>query len=225
MNAPLLWSLCAVRHEEMEQESNIEKVAGNLTTDVALSLFATLAGGYLAPLLPVLTSSLASTRHSHRIRNAIVDLNGKLSRMEADIYRLNDSQFKLIGEAVRTLTSTVNDEKIELLKSCIVNTVDAEGIDDSEAVAVARALRDISTKQFKVLEKYRNSERILIYEVEAPENTAGTETWLLTGTDEATAIFELSALGLLAIEASGAGGGLHYRYLSSAHRLLNLCLS
>ncbi|EJS2612058.1 hypothetical protein NW622_004734, partial [Vibrio alginolyticus] len=107
----------------MEKPSLLEKVSGNVGTTVAATLIAASGGAYLAPILPVLTGSLANGRYQRRIDSALSDLNNRLSFFEDKISSLSDTQFQLISETVISLMKTTSEEKIELLKSAVVYTV------------------------------------------------------------------------------------------------------
>lgn len=208
----------------MKQQSTLEKIGGNLGVSTGLTFIGALAGGPVAALLPLLSTSLAATRHAKRIDDAFRDLDSKLELVESSLRDLTDNQYKLIGETILALATSVNIEKIELLKSCILNTIEVTDINDSDITVISRALRDISIKQFRTLVQYRDSEEIVIYELVQTPKENDRRTWLVTGAEDAISIFTLSNLGLLAIVASGAGGTIHYKYLDSAYRLIDLCL-
>ena len=208
----------------MKQQSSLEKVSGNLGVSTGLTFIAALAGGPVAPFLPLLSSSLASTRHAKRIEDAFQDLDNKLKLVENSLRDLTDNQYKLICETILALATSVQVEKIELLKSCILNTIEVTELDDSDVTVISRALRDISIKQFRTLVQYRDSEEIVIYELVQTPKENDRRTWLVTSEEDSVSIFTLSNLGLLAIVASGAGGTIHYKYLDSAYKLIDLCL-
>ena len=52
---------------EVEKPSMLEKVSGSLAIEGALTTIGALAAFSLAPLLPVLSNSLANRRHKQRI--------------------------------------------------------------------------------------------------------------------------------------------------------------
>src|SRR5256885_1203182 len=102
-----------VRHPMNDplQPSGVEKVAGNLATEAALTVVAALAGGPLAPLLPVLAKSLAASRQQQRVQQALVDVRQTLEAHEAQIRDLTDEQYKLLNESVLAILNTTQAEK------------------------------------------------------------------------------------------------------------------
>lgn len=47
--------------------SGVEKILGHIATEASLTIVAAIVGGPLAPLLPVLTKSLAASRQQDRV--------------------------------------------------------------------------------------------------------------------------------------------------------------
>lgn len=107
----------------MQKETFLEKVCGNTGTSVATTLIAASGGVYLAPLIPILTTSLANNRYQKRVENAFSDVNERLSPLEDAVKNLSDNQFKLVGEILSFIMHTTNDDKIELLKNAAISGV------------------------------------------------------------------------------------------------------
>lgn len=207
----------------MKDETPLEVASGSLVTGLLTTVIATAAGGYLAPLLPVLTSSIASTRQAKRVERALVQINERLAAMEDAVTYMSDNQLKVVLEIVQTIFTTTNDEKIELLKSCAVNCVTESELSDEDAFVISRALRDITIAQFRSLLKFANADEIVIFSELHMPSAEDKRTWLVTGTKDAETIFGLATIGLLAIVASGAGGTIHYKYLPAGRKFLEFC--
>ena len=52
---------------QIDRPSNLEKISGNLLSEIGMTVLATYFGTPLAALLPVLSNSLASGRHKKRV--------------------------------------------------------------------------------------------------------------------------------------------------------------
>ncbi|WP_339136464.1 MAG: hypothetical protein WGN25_01100 [Candidatus Electrothrix sp. GW3-4] len=136
----------------MEEKSKIESVAGSLSTTLVTTGIGVLSGG-IASFLPLLTGTLAHGRHVKRIEAAIKDLEESINKQGLRINELTDAQYKIIGDAINCMLSTVDEEKIEYLKRAIRNSFKPETASELEyeAEVLTRTLRDISAKEAKFI--------------------------------------------------------------------------
>lgn len=124
---------------------------GNTATNVAMSLLAAQVATPLAALLPVLTSALASGRHKERVEAAIHTLERDLEKHRNKLKDVSDAQYKLINEAVLTVFSTLNENKLTYLRRVVINALDENEIEPLEASLLSRVIRDISAEEIKFL--------------------------------------------------------------------------
>lgn len=136
---------------ELQPPSNLEKTTGNLLVTASTTFIAAVSGTAVGALLPVLTSTLASNRHSKRIEATIIDINNRLSKIENIDKSLTDAQYKLISELVLTILNTPDEEKISHLKHAVYETPLVDALTMHEATILSRALNAISIGELKLL--------------------------------------------------------------------------
>lgn len=200
----------------MESDSYLEKVSGNLGTSIVATLIAASSGTYLAPLLPVLASSLASGRYQKKVTDALSDINSRLHSHSKAIEKLSDEQFRLIGDIVGTILKTANNEKIEILKGAAVNSALNPHIEEHEASVVARVLRDISVDELKYLACLNGVETINLFGKGNQLDHEGTTikdgaAFLNTDSYDAELLSGLINLGLIIPDGTGLSASMFYR--------------
>ena len=149
-----------VEMNRLKSASVLEKVTGNVVTESALTLVSVVAGGALTALLPVLSKSLASARHSQRVESALADISEVLEEHAGILKELTDSQFKLINEAVLTILQTTNDEKLRYLRRVVENGMAMDDLDHQEATILPRIIRDISAEEIEFLVRNASYKKI-----------------------------------------------------------------
>ena len=148
----------------MDDETNLEKVAGSLPTAVAGTLLAAFSGTPLSALLPVLTSALASTRHTQRVEAAIMDMSADLERQKNKLRDLSDVQYKIINEAVLSVFQTLDEQKLRILRNVVRNTIEDQSIEIQEAALISRLVRDLSAAEAMFLLERRDIARFMLSE-------------------------------------------------------------
>lgn len=144
---------------EFEEKTTLEKLAGNLPITLSASAIGAFAGGIPGAILPVLTNSLAHQRHIVRIEKAINEILNILDSHQFELEKIKDSQYKIISESISCIYSTVDDEKTELLKRSVKNTLSYEEISNQESEKISKIIRDISVSEAKfIVEKSLNGE-------------------------------------------------------------------
>lgn len=138
----------------------IEKVAGSVATESALTIVGALAGGVLAPLLPVLAKSLASERQSQRVEAALSEIGSVLEAHDQALRDMTDAQYKLINETILAILHTTSDEKLAYLRKAIRNGLSMSEIQPEESVVLSRVIRDISAEEADFLAQNSSHERI-----------------------------------------------------------------
>ena len=177
--------------------TTLERVSGNLLTQSALTALAAVTGGPLAPLLPVLATSLAATRQQRRIEAELNAIQKLLAERPQAIENLSDEQYKLINETVLAVLQTTQAEKLKLLRNAIQNSLTLEGMQSREAVMLSRIIRDMSTEEADFLLRTFQYEGIQILDAAADFETVDGLLNLSRASNDALNVSGLLSLGLL----------------------------
>lgn len=154
----------------MRHPSTLEKIAGSLPAEAALTAIAAAAGAPLAALLPVLGKSLAAERQKRRVEATLQEMNDLLAQHGAQLAELTDQQYKFINEAVLALLHTTNERKMDFLRNVVHNSLSTRELPDQEAVFLSRIVRDISAEEAQFLISNFSFERIWLNESEPGQN-------------------------------------------------------
>lgn len=209
----------------MNEKSNLsvlEKISGSMVTEAALTMVAALAGGPIAPLLPVLSNSLAAGRQRKRVESEIAAIQQALASQSARIEILSDEQYKIVNEAVLAVFQTTQEEKLRLLRNAVLNALVADVGNGREATMLSRIIRDISAEEAAFLVKASACDAIRPMETVTDE-VFGDKLLRINqdGEDYLNAIGLLS-LGLLApSEATWESSG-DMRFTSIAAKVVDL---
>ena len=130
----------------------VEKISGHPTTSGAVTAIATAfaATTPAAIFLPVLTGTLAASRHERRLQEFIRDVTRQLEAHQNELNDLTDTQYQLISDAVASALHTVDRRKLEFLKLAITNSLNVD-IPLEQTAFIARAIRDISVEEAEFL--------------------------------------------------------------------------
>lgn len=175
--------------------STLESVAGSAPSEVALSVLGALAGGPLAPLLPVLAKSLAATRQHGRVVAALTRIDQTLREHAGELERLTDEQYRLVNEAVLAVLQTTNERKLAYLRNAVRNALAIDHFLPQESVVLGRIIRDISAEEAAFLFANFNYERVQLAKVRAPDATRALT--IDPDSSEGTVVVGLISLGLL----------------------------
>lgn len=176
--------------------SALEKIAGSLPAEAALTAIAAAAGTPLAALLPVLAKSLAAERQKQRVEATLQEMNQVMAQHEAQLALLTDQQYKFINEAVLALLHTTNESKMAFLRNVVHNSLSATALPDQEAVFLSRIVRDISAEEAQFLISNFSFERIWLNESE-PANNERPTLAVKPNTPSGQVVLGLLTLGLL----------------------------
>ncbi len=179
----------------LPKPTRLERAAGSLATEGALSAVGAMAGGVLAPLLPVLAKSLAAERQKRRIEAALVEIDAILQEHEQALNAMSDAQYKLINEAILALLHTTAEKKMMYLKRAVGNAISLSAVDDQEAVVLSRVVRDMSAEEAAFVSENFSFDRIQVASGEAEHEMK--VLILKPGTPEALVVTGLVSLGVL----------------------------
>lgn len=183
----------------------LEKVPGNVITQSALTALATMAGGPLAALLPILASSLAAERQKTRVQDTLAEIDKVLQAHEHQIRHLSDEQYKIVNEAILACLQTSHSEKLRYLRAAVRNAISIGDLQPHEATLLGRVLRDISADEAKFLLRTFNHEGILLFKAEG--QTAEDKILKIDpASEDALVVSGLVSLGLLVGGQSTYGG-------------------
>lgn len=144
--------------------SVLERIAGNVVAEAALTALAASVETPLAALLPVLGKSLAAERQKERVEATLREMNDVLEAHEQQLKELNDQQFKLVNEVLLTLLHTTSEGKMALLRNAVQNGLTATELPSQDAVFLSRIIRDISFEEACFLLHNFDYERIWLNE-------------------------------------------------------------
>lgn len=172
----------------------LEKASGALATEVALTAVGAAVGGVLAPLLPILSKSLAAKRQQDRVETALRDIAEVLERHGDQINRITDWQYKLINEIVLAVMHTTDEIKLQYLRVAVANALKTSDVQNDEALIVARIIRDISAAELAFLLKAFRFKGVAIHDedVKNPDILAVPKL-----SDDSTLVSGLISRGLL----------------------------
>jgi len=108
-------------------------------------------GGAIPGLMQTLADIPVAKRHKERIDNALKELEVKLQPKIELLNAMNDNQYKIINEALSTISKTIESEKIEYLKKIIISSVEYSDYGDYESILISRIIRDITSEEIKFL--------------------------------------------------------------------------
>jgi hypothetical protein len=202
--------------------SSVEALAGSLATESALTLIAAIAGGPIAPLLPVLANSLAANRQQERVKKALQEINAVLTTHEAAIRSLTDEQYKLINESVLAILTTTQSEKILLLRNAIKNALSLDDIAPQDAVMVSRVIRDISVEEASFLARAFSYQAIELSDATQGEVLDTSVLRVPTASADALSVSGFVSLGLLAPSEAPWNGIGSMRFTRIATKVLAL---
>lgn len=137
-----------------DTKSLVERLAGGLAVQSALTAVAAGVGGVLPALLPVLAQSLAQGRLEHRVGTALEEIQARLARMESKVRDMSDAQYRLVAGIVTTILETVDEEKLRLLQVAAIGAVESTHLEAFEAQLLSRILRDISAAEVAFVRKH-----------------------------------------------------------------------
>jgi hypothetical protein len=204
----------------IEPASALEVVTGSLFIEGALTAVGALAGGALAPLLPVLSKSIASGRQHERVVEAITHINGVLHAHSEALRHLSDAQYKLINEITLTVLHTTDAAKINYLRRAVVGALNGSAIPAQDAAILARIVRDISAAEVDFLVRNFGFERIQLANT-FPEQKSSVLN-VSPDSSDGLVVAGLISLGLLvAAEPTWDESGL-LRFTSLVAKLLAL---
>jgi hypothetical protein len=181
----------------LKPPTTLEKVAGSLLAEAALSAISAAVGTPLSALLPVLGKSLAAERQKVRVEATLREMNGILARHEAKLADLTDQQYKFINEAVLALLHTTSETKMKLLRDVVQNSLTVSSLPDQEAVFLSRIIRDISADEARFLIENFSYQRIWLSELEPGERNVPTLA-VKPATSAGQTVLGLLTLGLVA---------------------------
>ncbi|BCI77686.1 hypothetical protein [Vibrio cholerae] len=211
----------------MEKATKFEKFFGSLpvtvgATALASSTFA--AGNIFAPLLPVLTSTLAARRQQDRVVKAINEIEEVLKDHSEKIEKLSDHQFQLMNDMVNAICQNSNADKITLLRNSTINTVFEHDIGEHESVVLSRVLRDLSCWEFKFLVSIQEFESVRVMDEKFDKsNLSESIKAVQPGSNEDQIIRSLANYNLVKSDISGFGATLFYTITPVGDRLIKLC--
>ena len=209
----------------LQPPSTVEKVAGSPATELALTAISAVAGGALAPLLPVLAKTLASKRQELRIAAALSEIDDMLREHGNAIQQISDEQYKLVNEIVLSVLQTTQQEKLEYLKHAAKNALHATDLKFQEAAVLSRALRDISAEEVNFLKENFHFRGLSLLVGDRRDKSIDNILRINPASNDALLVTGLQSLGLLIGGEMTYDSGNILRFSSVVAKLLALVRS
>ena len=152
----------------LKPASPLETVAGSTATEAALTVVGALAGGPIAPLLPVLAKSLASCRQHSRVVAALASIDQTLKDHSSQLAGLTDEQYKLVNETILAVLHTTSEQKLSYLRIAVRNALALNDLLPQESVVLGRIVRDISGEEAAFLLANFEYERVQLAKTSGP---------------------------------------------------------
>ena len=205
-----------------KQQTALERATGHVAMESALTVLAAIAGSLFAPLLPVLTKSLAAERQRQRVEKTLADISQILEEHDDKIRDLTDEQYKIINETILALFQTTHAEKLQYLRATVKNALSMRDIQPGEAIMLSRVVRDISPEEAAYLLQTFSYAGILLYAV--PEGQEFAENILRVDpkSRDALMVSGLLSLGLLVPAESTYGAANVLRFSRVVAKLMVL---
>lgn len=197
-----------------------ERAMGSLPAAAAAAALAAFAGTPLAALLPVLTQTLAAGRQQARIAHSLQAINQDLETQRARLDELTDQQYQIIAGAVGAVFETIDPRKLDYLRRVARNVIDVKDVASQEAVALARALKELSADEAMFLIENFHYERVQVT-ARTPEHEKKT-LLILPTSPGALAVNGLVSMGLLENGEPTWGDGNLLRFSSLVAKLIAL---
>ena len=152
----------------LKPASPLETVAGSTATEAALTVVGALAGGPIAPLLPVLAKSLASGRQHSRVVAALASIDQTFKDHSSQLAGLTDEQYKLVNETILAVLHTTSEQKLSYLRIAVRNALALNDLLPQESVVLGRIVRDISGEEAAFLLANFEYERVQLAKTSGP---------------------------------------------------------
>lgn len=179
---------------ELTKPTALEKATGSLATELAATTIAALVASPLAALLPVLTNSLAHSRHRARLEATLHQMNATLNAYEEKLRTISDEQYKLINESILAALHTLDETKLEYLRRIVRNGLDQTDLLPQEAAALSRIVRDISAEELQFMVEHSKVRRIQVAQEFVPDDDV---LKIPSDSPQVLIVLGLIALGLL----------------------------
>jgi len=181
------------------KESAVEKVTSNVATKAAANAVA-LLGATITPLaafVPFLVDALASGRQGKRLEQMFASLTETIALHSEQIKQISDDQYKVINESISAAFYTVDERKLEILKTAAMNAFMNKDAVSNVADALSRIIRDISASEAAFISQNFSYGLVVIAEESYPE-IEGLKTLSISPESEEEIILSgLINLGLL----------------------------
>lgn len=204
----------------LQHPSKFKRAAGSAIAEGALTMLAAFTGGVIAPVLPVLSKSLAAALQE-RIEGFANEVANILSRHEAAIKDLSDEQYKLANEAVLAALHTTQAEKLAYLKNVVENAVISKNFGAHDATMLSRVIRDISADEACFLARSFQYEGVHLLPTDETTPLGGNVLAVRHSAPDAIAVAGLLSLGLIKPPSGGFDSGV-LRFSRPAAKVLAL---
>jgi hypothetical protein len=206
-----------------KKPTTLEKIAGNPLTEIGATLIATVGASHallLAPLLPILQTTLANQRQQKRIESALEEVSLFLAQHETTLQKITDDQYHLLTESISATFQTINPKKLIYLQSAIKNCLVIENMVAQQSAVLARIIRDISAEEADFVVNHFRYKYIHV-----TDNTSNESPDVLRvprASNDSLIVAGLESLGVLVIGLATYGDGNKLCFSNITAKLLFL---
>lgn len=207
----------------MAEDSLVGKTLDHPLTSPAAGVALSFLPGPLGAVFGALLSTAAAERTQERIDRTFIKIKTQLEIHENKLETLSEPQLKLVMETIRTVTETMNEEKLDFLIEAVSNCVTGDYCSDYEASVLGRLVRDISADEIRLLSLAASEEHGIVAASRRGRGQEGFMVIIVSALEDYDQIQSLLNMRLLE-EASFEGriGGKRYVLTSWARKLLAL---
>ena len=180
-------------------ETAVEKVTIHVATKTAANAVA-LLGATITPLaafVPFLVDALASGRQGKRLEQMFASLTETIALHSEQIQQISDDQYKFINEPVSAAFYTIDERKLEILKTAATNAFKDKDAVSNVADALSRIIRDISAPEAAFISQNFSYGLVVISEESYPEIEGQKTRSIPPDSEEEIILSGLINLGLL----------------------------
>lgn len=183
--------------------------------------------GIIAASLPSLFSSAASERAQERIQHHLAAIESDLASMKQALDDMGDDQYKLVTELVSESLSTIDREKLRLLRIAVRQTVKLPAVVDGAGSLLSRVIRGLSYAEARFLLDNFGWTRIVVgaddFDVSPSDQHYGRILRVHPNSSDASALYGLISLGLIVSPASEVVSDLgRFRFSELAPKVIAL---
>lgn len=208
----------------MTNKDKIGRIFDNSLISPAAGAALSFVSGPLGGVLSSLMNTVVAERQQERVDRTFLAIKTDLANLTHQVETLTEPQLKLVMETIRTVTETMNEEKLEYLINAVSNCVEKGCPSDYEAAVLGRLIRDISGDEIRLLNQASSTANGILTANRIGPHQEGFMVIIVSVLQDYDQIQSLVNMRLLEENADDnlRKAGTPYKLTSWAHKLLAL---